>query len=60
MVVAYRITLDAVRIGEISLNQVDALVLDGPAMPVTLLGMSFLSRLEMKREGSTMTLIKQY
>lgn len=60
MVVAYRITLDAVRIGDITLNQVDAMVLDGPAMPVTLLGMSFLSRLEMKREGSSMTLIKQY
>jgi aspartyl protease family protein len=60
VVAAYRVTLNSVRVGDITLNQVDGMVLEGPGMPVTLLGMSFLSRVEMKREGSTMTLIKQY
>jgi len=60
VVSAYRITLNSVKVGDITLNQVDGMVLDGPGMPITLLGMSFLTRVEMKREGSTMTLIKQY
>ncbi|MBA2689531.1 MAG: TIGR02281 family clan AA aspartic protease [Burkholderiales bacterium] len=57
---AYRVTLNSVRIGDITLNQVDGIVIEGPGMSVTLLGMSFLSRVEMKREGSSMTLVKQY
>lgn len=60
LVTAYRVTLNSVTVGDITLNQVDGVVLEGPGMPVTLLGMSFLSRVQMKREGSTMTLIKQY
>ena len=59
-VAVYRVTLNAVRLGDITLNQVEGVVLDSPDMNITLLGMSFLSRLEMKRDGSTMTLIKQY
>ncbi|MES2353072.1 MAG: TIGR02281 family clan AA aspartic protease [Pseudomonadota bacterium] len=57
---AYRVTLNSVKVGDITLNQVDGMVLEGPGMPITLLGMSFLTRVEMKREGSTMTLVKQY
>jgi aspartyl protease family protein len=60
VVPAYKVTLNAVRIGDITLNQVEGIIVEGPGMAVTLLGMSFLSRVEMKREGSTMTLIKQY
>jgi len=59
-VAAYRVVLNSVQVGDITLNQVDGVVLEGPGMPVALLGMSFLQRVEMKREGSTMTLIKQY
>jgi len=56
----YRVSLSSVRVGDITLNQVEGVVLDTPGLSVTLLGMSFLSRLEMKRDGSTMTLTKQY
>jgi aspartyl protease family protein len=58
--VAYKIRLDTVRVGDIVLNNVDAAVLEGNEMPFALLGMSFLNRMEMKRAGQTMVLIKRY
>ena len=60
MVSVYRVMLNEVRLGDITLNQVEGAVIEGGGMPATLLGMSFLSRLEMRREGTTMTLVKQY
>lgn len=54
---AARIKLDSVRVGEIVLHNVDALV-HPQDMPVALLGMSFLNRLEMQRLGDIMTLKK--
>jgi aspartyl protease family protein len=57
---AYRVTLDQVRVGDIVLNGVEGMVIEGPTMSVTLLGMSFLNRLEMKRDGTTLTLTKNY
>lgn len=56
----YRVTLDAVRVGDITLNNVDALVLEGRYPEETLLGMSFLSRTQMKRDGDTLTLVRRY
>lgn len=53
------IKLDTVRVGEIVLNNVDALV-HQQDMPFALLGMSFLNRMEMQRDGQTMTLRKRY
>jgi aspartyl protease family protein len=58
--VAYRVKLDTVRIGDIEVNNVDAVVSEGDTMGVTLLGMSFLNRMEMKRDGQSMTLTKRY
>jgi aspartyl protease family protein len=58
--VAYRVKLDTVKIGDIEVNNVDAVVSENDAMGVTLLGMSFLNRMEMKRDGQSMTLIKRY
>ena len=56
---AYRVKLDTITVGGITLNNVDAVVPDtGLSMP--LLGMSFLSRTNMQREGNTMTLIKRF
>ena len=55
----YRITLDTVRVGEIVMHNVDAAVTERD-LPVMLLGMSFLNRTEMKRDGDVMTLIKRY
>jgi aspartyl protease family protein len=55
----YKVKVDTVRIGEITLNNVDALVHDQD-MPWVLLGMSFLNRVEMRREGTNLTLIKRF
>ena len=56
---AWRVTLDRVRLGAIELQQVDAVVIEkGP--DIVLLGMSFLNRVEMRREGETMTLTRRY
>ena len=59
MAQAYRVKLDTVRVGDIVVNNVDAAVLGSP-MPFVLLGMSFLNRMEMKREGQTMVLIRRF
>ncbi|MGN6703891.1 MAG: retropepsin-like aspartic protease family protein [Burkholderiaceae bacterium] len=55
----YRIKLDTVKVGDIELHQVDALVQE-TGLPVTLLGMSFLNRTSMQRDGAQMTLRKRY
>lgn len=57
---AYKVKLDTVRVGDVSANNVDAVVMEGSAMPVALLGMSFLNRMEMKRDGQTMVLTKRF
>ena len=57
---AYRVKLDAVRIGDIEVNNVDAVVNENDALGVILLGMSFLNRMEMKRDDQSMTLTKRY
>jgi aspartyl protease family protein len=57
---AYRVKLDSVRVGDIEANNVDAVVTENDAMGVTLLGMSFLNRMEMKRDGLSMTLTKRF
>jgi aspartyl protease family protein len=59
-VVVYRVKLDRVRVGDILVNNVDGAVMEGNPMPFALLGMSFLNRMEMKREGQTMVLIRRF
>ncbi|WP_242463218.1 retropepsin-like aspartic protease family protein [Rhodocyclus tenuis] len=54
-----RVSLDSVRVGEITLYNVDAIVHEHD-LPFALLGMSFLNRMEMQREGSTLTLKKRF
>jgi aspartyl protease family protein len=56
---AWRVKIDRLRVGEIEINNVDAVVNATP-LPFGLLGMSFLSRTEMKRNGEEMTLIKRF
>jgi aspartyl protease family protein len=60
VVPVYGVVLNNVKLGDIVLNQVEGMVHEGNGLTITLLGMSFLKRLEMKREGTTMTLVKQY
>jgi aspartyl protease family protein len=57
---AYHLKLDTVRVGDISVNNVDAVVMDSEGLPIALLGMSFLKRMDIKREGEIMTLTKRY
>ena len=54
----YRIRLDSVRIGEVEVFGVDAVVTPQP-MPYMLLGNSFLTRFQMLRENDQMTLTKR-
>jgi aspartyl protease family protein len=56
----YRVTLDSVTVGDVTLYQVEGVVHDSQALSVGLLGMSFLNRMEMRRDGQAMTLTKRY
>lgn len=59
VVPAWRVTFNTVKVGGITVNQVDGMVVEnGPSVP--LLGMSFLNRMEMKRDGQTMTLTQRF
>ena len=57
-IVAYRVTLDTVRIGDVQVYNVEAAVLPA-GMEQVLLGNSFLTRFQMKRENDKMTLDKR-
>ena len=57
--VVSKVKLDTVRIGDVTLHNVDALIHQSE-MPMALLGMSFLNRMEMQRDGSTMTLKRRF
>ena len=59
VVPAWRVTFNTVKVGGISVNQVDGMVVE-TGLGVPLLGMSFLNRMEMKRDGQTMTLTQRY
>jgi aspartyl protease family protein len=60
LVTVYRVTLNTLKIGTITLNNVEAAVIEGGFPTEVLLGMSALNRLEMKRDNSVMTLTKKY
>lgn len=59
VVPAWRVTFNTVKVGSISVNQIDGMVVE-TGLSVPLLGMSFLNRMEMKRDGQTMTLTQRY
>lgn len=59
VVPSYKVKLDSVKVGEIDLTNVDGMIVPAP-MGVVLLGMSFLNRTEMKRDGDRMTLTRKY
>lgn len=58
-VLVSKVKLDTVTIAGVTLHQVDALLHQND-MPIALLGMSFLNRMEMQRDGGTMTLRQRY
>ena len=55
----YKVKLDSVKVGDISLTNVDATIHESE-MPFALLGMSFLNRVEMRQAGTDLTLTKRY
>ena len=55
---AYRVSLAAVRIGDVQVYNVQATVLPAP-MPFILLGNSYLDRFQMRRENDRLTLEKK-
>ena len=55
----YHVSLGAVRVGDVTVYNVDATVLPSP-MGHVLLGNSFLTRFQMKRENDTLTLDKRF
>ena len=57
--IAYAVRLDTVRLGAIELQGVDAFVVER-GLGIALLGMTFLNRVEMKRDGPVMTLTRLF
>lgn len=57
--VAYRVKLDSLSVGDITVYQIDATVIES-GLDVALLGMSFLSRTDMKRDGANLVLTKRF
>jgi aspartyl protease family protein len=55
----YRLVFDTVKVGGIELHAVEGLVIE-QGLDIALLGMSFLSRVEMQNEGQTMTLLRRF
>jgi aspartyl protease family protein len=55
-----RVMLDSVKVGDITLYNVEAVVQQGPGLDMTLLGMSFLSRTEIRADGANLVLTKRY
>ena len=57
---AYQVKLARVKLGDIELQNIDAVVLDGPSPSEVLLGMSFLGRMEIQNSGQMMQLRRKY
>lgn len=55
----WRVKLASVRVGDVEIREVDALVGQAP-MPFVLLGNSFLTRFQMKRENDQLVLERRY
>lgn len=56
---AYRVKLTSVRVGDVEVFEVDAIVSPAP-MPYVLLGNSFLNRFQMQRNNDQMVLERRY
>jgi aspartyl protease family protein len=57
---AWRVTLDSVKVGELEVRNVSAVVIEGPQPETALLGMSYLGRFEISKSGQLMTLRKMH
>jgi len=57
---SFAVSLNSLKIGNLVLHQVEAVVIEGSSPPLVLLGMSALNRLQMKHEGIALTLTKKF
>ena len=57
---AWKVRLKSVKVGALEVKGVEAVVIDGDQPATTLLGMSYLSRLEIDNDGQFMTLRLRY
>ena len=55
----FLVRLNSVRIGDIEVQNVEAVVIER-GLDIALLGNSFLNRMEMRRDGATMTLVRKF
>ena len=55
----YIVRLDSVRVGNIELLNIDAMVIE-QGLDISLLGNTFLNRTDMRRDGQTMTLTRRF
>lgn len=60
VITVWRVKLDSVKVGNISMTNVDGSVNESNDMPFVLLGMSFLGRLDLRHEGATLTMTQRY
>lgn len=60
VITAYQVIIAKLQLGNVTLNNVNASVVEGGSPSIVLLGMSALNRLEMKRQDIAMTLTKKY
>lgn len=58
-ITVWRVKLDSVRVGDVTLRNVDGAV-HSADLPIVLLGMSFLNRMEMSRNGEQLILRQRY
>lgn len=56
---SWRVQLSSVKLGSVTLSNVEGAVVDAQ-MPRVLLGMSFLNRMDMERSGQTLTLRQRF
>lgn len=56
---AWKVRIDSIKVGDISLHGIDGVVMEND-LPTVLLGMSFLSRMDIKQDGETLILRKRY
>lgn len=57
---AWKVRLDSVKVGDLEVKRVDAVIMDGEEPSTTLLGMSYLGKLDINNDGQLMTLRLKY
>ncbi len=56
----WSVSLGSVRVGDVTEHDVDAVVIDNDSLPLALLGMSFLGRFDMHRQGARLVLYRRH